>query len=252
MNLHFLHNGQLRPAATADELQLAQLYAEETPQTLEWINGQYWWHSNRSGEKPIGIEVDRELERHEQFFRKSSIQKELLARAIGVKGPHRPQVWDLTAGLLGDSLLFLSFGCQVRAIERHPMVAFLIRSALANAHHPALARLEFCQADAEAMLANSEQVPEVLYYDPMFNEVNEKSSPRKEMRIFREFVGKDQDARHLVEVCLARAPKRLVVKRPRLAEPLVSRPAVQFTGKATRYDVYFGQNTRPFESIPLK
>ena len=46
--------------------------------TLEWINGQYWLHSDDEKERPIGIQIDQELERHDEFFKRSSIVKELL------------------------------------------------------------------------------------------------------------------------------------------------------------------------------
>jgi 16S rRNA (guanine1516-N2)-methyltransferase len=218
---------------------------------LEWHDGQYWLHSDNPKERPIGIEIDRELQRHIDFFKRSSLQKELLARAIGVKGPFRPKVLDLSAGLLGDTLLFLSFGCEVVALERHPVIAFLIQSALARASHPALKKLTFIPQDASQFL-NSTWEGDVIFYDPMFEDPNQKASPRKEMRIFRNMVGEDSDGREVFEQALKKYPKRLVVKRPKHSQALSPVEAVNFTGKATRYDVYFAQNTRSFESNLLK
>lgn len=214
--------------------------------TLEKIQGQYWLHSDQDKENPIGIEIDKILTRHEEFFRKSSLQKELLARAIGVKGPHRPQVLDLTAGLLGDTLLFLAFGCQVTAVERHPLVGFLIQNAIENAQHPLVKNLKFLPLGASEVLSRPLE-SEVIYFDPMFEDVNSKASPRKEMRIFRSMVGEDQDAKTVFEEAFRKGPKRLVVKRPRHSRPLAEKEAVVFSGKATRYDVYF-----PFGANPLK
>lgn len=253
MNLKLIKQGLEQAPATMAEQEL-QLFCQQNKLTitLEWISGQYWWHSDLPGERPIGIEIDRELARHELFFRKSSLQKELLARAVGVKGPYRPRVWDLTAGLLGDSLLLLSFGCEVLALERHPVVAFLISSALSNASHPALARFSFRSKDALDYLRSPEKPPEVIYYDPMFEDANDKASPRKEMRIFRNFVGSDSDGTEVMAAALKLSPKRLVIKRPRLSAPLTQTAAIQYTGKSTRYDVYLGQTTRPFDSNPLE
>ncbi len=206
--------------------------------TFEWINGQYWLHSDLPEENPIGIEIDRELSRHEEFFRKSSLQKELLAKAVGVKGPYRPKVLDLTAGMLGDALLLLSFGCEVWATERHPVMRFLIASALQNASHPKLRHFHFFPSDALAILRSPPPV-EVIYFDPMFEDPNKQASPRKEMRIFRSLIGKDQDAESVFEAARSLKPKRLVVKRPRHSQMLVEKPAVEYMGKSTRYDVYF-------------
>jgi 16S rRNA (guanine1516-N2)-methyltransferase len=206
--------------------------------TLEWINGQYWLHSDDEKERPIGIQIDQELERHDEFFKRSSIVKELLARAVGVKPGIRPKILDLTGGLLGDTLLFLSFGCEVITLERHPVIAFLIQSALNNAHHPAVNCLTFVPVDAETYLAQK-IIPDVVFFDPMFEDANSRALPKKEMRIFRSFVGQDQDALNVFHRARELNPKRLVVKRPRLSVELGEVPQIKFEGKATRYDVYF-------------
>lgn len=205
--------------------------------TFEWISGQYWLHSDVPKERPIGIEIDKEITRHEEYFKKSSLQKELLAKAIGVKGPYRPKVYDLTAGMLGDSLMFLAFGCEVWATERHPVIRFLIQSALMNAQHPKCQNFHFLPEDASAVLENPPSV-DVFYFDPMFEDASD-NTPKKEMRIFRNLVGKDQDAEMIFKEALAKKPKRLVVKRPKQSVQLVQKPSVEYIGKSTRYDVYF-------------
>jgi 16S rRNA (guanine1516-N2)-methyltransferase len=205
---------------------------------LEWHQGQYWLHSNIPKEKPIGIDIDATLTRHQDFFRQSSLHKELLARAIGVKGAFRPRVLDLTAGLLGDTLLLLAFGCEVWAVERHPVIRFLISSALQNARHPRLKALHF-QAEESWSVLDQNLPLDVIYFDPMYEEVNHKTSPRKEMRIFRSIVGQDQDAGVVLQKALSKKVRRLVVKRPRKSPSLGPRPSVEYIGKSTRYDAYF-------------
>jgi 16S rRNA (guanine1516-N2)-methyltransferase len=213
--------------------------------SFEWRGGQYWLCSPDPKENSIGIEIDETLRRHEKFFHHHSLKDEVLARAIGIKNKERPHVLDLTAGLLGDTLLFLAFGCQVTAVERHPIVAFLIQSALKNARHEKIENLEFVESDAAHYLENTSE-EEVVFFDPMYEDANQKSSPKKEMRIFREVIGKDLDAKSIFTLAENKA-RRLVVKRPRLSEALSDKKAVEFKGKATRYDVYF-----PFGSNPLK
>lgn len=215
-------------------------YCEESglDLTLEWEEGQYWLHSDDENENSIGIRVDYELKRHEEFFKRSSIVKELLARAVGVKGGVRPKILDLTGGLLGDTLLFLSFGCEVVTLERHPIISFLIQSSLGNAHHPALSRLKFISQDARSFL-EAEPSTDIIFFDPMFEDANDRALPKKEMRIFRRFVGPDQDALEIFRIAQSLKPKRLVVKRPRHSMELSTGSHVKFEGKATRYDVYF-------------
>lgn len=205
--------------------------------TLEWLDGQYWLHSDDEKERPIGIQIDRELIRHEEYFKKNSIHKELLARAVGIKSGVRPRIVDLTGGFLGDTLLFLSLGCEVITLERHPIIQVLIQSALNNAKHPVLSRLTYIPQTAASFLAASPKL-EVIFFDPMFEDANERALPKKEMRIFRHFVGGDEDAREVFDLARKIAPKRLVVKRPRHSITLADKPDIQFDGKATRYDVY--------------
>lgn len=252
MALQLIKENRLISAESDDELDL-QLFCEEKKLsvTFVWINGQYYLHSDQEKERPITIEIDQELHRHEEFFKRSSLQKELLAKAIGVKGPFRPKVLDLTGGLLGDTLLFLSFGCEVTCIERNPIIAFLIKSALKNAQHPAIQRLQFIQTDALEFLETKPLV-DVIYFDPMFEDANQKVLPRKEMRIFRMLIGEDQDSLQVFNKALSLGVKRLVVKRPRHSSALGFRAPLEFSGKSTRYDVYLGQNHGPFASNPLK
>ncbi|MGE3608104.1 MAG: class I SAM-dependent methyltransferase [Bacteriovoracaceae bacterium] len=252
MTLKLLKENKLiSPVSAREKLLEEYCQAHQLEVTFEWINGQYWLHSQNEKERPIGIEIDQELKRHEDFFKKSSLQKELLAKAIGVKGPHRPKILDLSSGLLGDSLLFLSFGCEVISLERNPIVAFLIFSAMENAQHPSLSRFKFYQTEALTFLESRPEV-EVIYFDPMFEDANAKSLPKKEMRIFRDLVGKDTDSEEVFKRALEQGVKRVVVKRPRLSIPLLMSPPLEFVGKSTRYDVYLSQNNGPFASNLLK
>lgn len=239
MTLKFIKNGSLLFENDQSFSELHQFSdVQNVDLTFEWIDGQYWLQSDKPKENPIGIEIDKTLNRHEEFFKKSSIHKELLAKAIGVKGSYRPKVLDLTAGLLGDSLLMLSFGCEVWAVERHPVIRFLILSALQNSTHPKRSHFHFLSQDALSIM--EEKLPvESLFFDPMFEDANDKASPKKEMRIFRSLIGKDLDAQLVFQRALSQGSKRLVVKRPRHSITLGSDPSVQYIGKSTRYDVYF-------------
>ncbi|NQW00168.1 MAG: class I SAM-dependent methyltransferase, partial [Rhodospirillales bacterium] len=63
---------------------------------------------------------------------------------------------------------------------------------------------------------------------------------KKEMRQLRELVGADPDAPALMEVALATAGKRVVLKWPLRADPMPGLRACshQILGKSTRYDVF--------------
>ncbi|HLT21901.1 MAG TPA: class I SAM-dependent methyltransferase [Bacteriovoracaceae bacterium] len=221
------------------DYQELEIYSQNTAFVIEFqqIGNQLWLKSDIPKERPIGILIDETLERHLAYFKKSTVYKENLAKALGIKPSIRPKVLDLTAGLLGDSLMMLAMGCEVTALERHPVVSFLIQSALNAATHPLLNNFTFHSTDALSFLESSSTF-EVIYFDPMFEDANLKAGAKKEMRIFREMIGSDQDAELVFKMAREKATRRLVVKRPRLSRPIVNGDCLQYEGKSTRYDTY--------------
>jgi 16S rRNA (guanine1516-N2)-methyltransferase len=61
---------------------------------------------------------------------------------------------------------------------------------------------------------------------------------RKEHKWLRDLVGDDVDALELFDVARHTATKRVVVKRPDRAPPLVPNSAASILGKLVRYDIY--------------
>ena len=84
----------------------------------------------------------------------------------------------------------------------------------------------------------AEDVPDVVYLDPMFPPPKKSALVKVEMRILRQLVGDDPDAGELFELARAVARRRVVVKRHRHAEPLAPHPTHSHSDKTTRYDVY--------------
>ncbi len=183
---------------------------------------------------PIDIQVENILKKHEVYFYKNSIYKEPLAKAIGLKkGKERPVVLDATAGLLGDSLLMYAFGLkQLICFERNPIAATLITNALSLAD----TTIDFHYGMAQD--AELHESIDVVFYDPMYKEKNQKVAPRKEMAIFREIIGPDEDILETAKYLSSLARERLVIKRPNMAAPILENPHHSFKGKSTSYDVY--------------
>ncbi len=71
-------------------------------------------------------------------------------------------------------------------------------------------------------------------------ERTKSSLVKKEMRILRSLSGADENGPEILVVSLRRARNRVVVKRPRLAPPLLDRhePSHRIMGKSSRFDVY--------------
>ena len=177
-------------------------------------------------------------------------QISLVCRAVMGK-LDKPVVFDATAGLGRESMILQSAGCSVTMFERNPVIYLLLKSALYEAQHdpevlsslknglPALVGYgsvkEITQSSAELTK------PDVIYYDPMFPERNKSALVKKEMRIFHELVGFDEDTLEYANYLCTRVKHHLVVKRPGNEKPLELnvRRSSFVDGKACRFDCYY-------------
>ena len=172
-------------------------------------------------------------------------RREPLARALG---KDINTVIDATAGLAQDAFRLACAGYRVVAIERHPVVAALVRDGLRRMRaDPAVApvlgqRLTLMEGDARVLLPTLAPRPDAVYIDPMFPPKRKLSAAvRKEMRLLRLLVGEDSDLAQLLAAARAAARLRVVIKRPDDAPPIEPEPMASYEGKLVRYDVY-----RPF------
>ena len=183
--------------------------------------------------------------------KKGGGRRQMIAKAVGVKGGMCPTVLDATAGLGKDAFVLASLGCRVTLLERSPVVYALLEDAIERARQfgaaedlellKILERMNSMNADAlDYMNAESaEERPDVVYLDPMFPQRTKSAQVKKEMQVFHLLIGADEDSGHLLEAALKFARKRVVVKRPRIAPVLSdSKPSYQLEGKRNRFDVY--------------
>ncbi|WP_449280240.1 class I SAM-dependent methyltransferase [Litchfieldella rifensis] len=173
---------------------------------------------------------------------------QLVAKACGLGKTQSPYVVDATAGLGRDAFVLASLGAEVLMIERVPVIFALLEDALARAAcdpetAPITARLRLAHGDAcrglAAMVAAAGFSPQVIHLDPMFPHRTKSALVKKEMRIFRDLAGDDDDAPRLLEAALDVATHRVAVKRPRTAPAIAGpAPAHVIEGKTSRYDLY--------------
>ena len=174
-------------------------------------------------------------------------KNELMAKALGLKlGFNR--VLDLTAGLAQDSVFMRCLGFEVEACERNPwiylMLAMAHQKALESREHLELFKnIRFYFYDGKEILEkfSGNKDKTAVYIDPMYPEKKKDALPRKEMQIFRDLVGEDEDSEILVDLALKQGYQRVVVKRPLKAPPLRLGPQHSFKGKAVRFDLYLGK-----------
>lgn len=166
--------------------------------------------------------------------------RHLLARAVGLDSD---TVIDATAGFGQDAFALAALGYRVIALERCAAMAVLLADALRRAAlDPALAtcaaRIALRPDDAHSVLADLPRA-DAIYLDPMFPPKRRQATAmRKEMRLLRALAGDDADAVELVAHARRCARRRVVVKRPDDAPPLLADPHMHYVGKLVRYDVY--------------
>ncbi len=170
---------------------------------------------------------------------------QMIAKAVGVKSGIRPTVLDATAGLGRDSFVLATLGCHVTMTERSPVIHALLEDGLARAMaddevSDVCERMTLHQGNAIELISQGVlPAPQVVYVDPMFPHSEKSALVKKEMRIFRDVVGDDQDSAALLAAALGIAQARVVVKRPRKAPIIEGRaPSYQLEGKSSRYDIY--------------
>ena len=185
--------------------------------------------------------------RHRRVFGGGKGQQ--VAKAVGMQGSIRPSILDVTAGLGGDAFVLASLGCSVTMVERQPVVRALLKDGLARGEldidvGDIVASMRLKQGDALSVMESWEGVaPQVIYLDPMFPHSGKSAQVKKEMAIFRDLVGSDQDADPLLAKALDLATHRVVVKRPRIAPDLSQhKPMCRLEGKSNRFDIYVNKS----------
>ncbi len=170
-----------------------------------------------------------------------------IAKAVGLKGGANPTVLDATGGLGRDGFVLASLGCRVTLLERSPVVAALLEDGLRRAEaDPEIGnwvaeRLSLIHTDAVAWMEalDERDFPDVVYLDPMFPHRHKSAQVKKEMALFQQLLGGDEDADRLLPAALRVAKKRVVVKRPDYAPVLGGKqPTMAITSKKHRFDVY--------------
>ncbi len=177
---------------------------------------------------------------------------QLVAKAVGLqKTKARLHVLDATAGLGQDAFVLAGLGCRVTLLERNPVIHALLADGLARAAlnpdcAPIVANMELQPGSSIDWLRHAgPDAADVIYLDPMFPHRDKSALVKKEMQVFRQVVGDDDDSEQLLKAALASARFRVVVKRPRKAPAVAGpTPATRVEGKSSRYDLY------PIKALP--
>lgn len=238
---------ELQPAATLLAIRfefelLTYPPVSETPYLYLTLNGLELRQLHQSTPL-IYIDFINGIARHRRLY--GGGRKQPLGRSIGLKTGIFPSVCDATAGLGRDAFVLACLGCTVIMLERSPVLAALLSDGLQRLAQDeelkeVYQRLHLIHQDATTWLSTTTPIPDVVYLDPMYPQRHKTALVKKEMRWLQTMIGQDIDAPNLLQIALQKA-RRVVVKRPKSAPPLLETPAPHhcIASENTRFDVYF-------------
>ena len=195
-------------------------------------------------------------------LRQANLQEELLLRAARIRNADHPlRALDATAGMGEDALILAAGGFQVDLYENDPVIAALLRDALARAAGSdrsqeegegptkrtaseetlknAVSRMTLHEEDSIEAMKKLEPVYDVIYLDPMFPAREKSALVKKKFQLIHELEKPCRDEEALLSAAMALRPLKLVVKRPLKGAFLAGRkPDYSLKGKAIRYDCF--------------
>lgn len=190
-----------------------------------------------------GMELAEDFREMLPRLRPDRLGRELLVKAVRVRGVEGIRVFDATAGLGEDSLLLAAAGFSVTMCEGDPVIAALLADGLRRAaDDPELSgiveRMSLVEGDSIEILPSLAEAPDVVYLDPMFPARTKSAAVKKKFQLLHRLESPCADEASLMDAALAARPRKIVVKRPIKAPVLAGvRPSHSISGKAVRYDV---------------
>ena len=206
----------------------------ETEYFLQFVENKIVLSHSFHKEKVFADFVNGALSHRTQFQ-----GKELIAKAVNIK--ENRHIWDATAGLGRDAFVLANLGASVEMFERHFVPATLLKDALLRGEEcddtqDAVSRMSL---NFGTIFNTNLPCPDVIYLDPMFPERHKTALVKKEMQFFQAAIGCDEDSLDLLNKARSLPVKRVVVKRPKHGAFIGNiKPAYQYVGKSTRFDVY--------------
>ena len=171
---------------------------------------------------------------------KRADHEKLIKKALG-KSEHPLNILDCTAGMLQDTLLFLSLGHQVTALEQSKILFHLLRDGISRSEDQNIfKKLDLIHTNACFYAAQAKNF-DVIYFDPMYppTKKNALSSGRLDyISKILEVESIENNASKDFEVLQLIPARKMVVKRPIKVEPFSLQTNYQVSGKTTRFDIY--------------
>ena len=165
-----------------------------------------------------------------------------LRKALG-KTDKQLSIFDSTAGLLTDTMIFLSLGHKVVAVEQSKIIYSLVNDAISRAQNkiPELKNLIFLNDNSLDVYKSMSKGFDVIYLDPMYpslNKKNKKSGRLENIKRILEIENLTESGEKLVKDFFDLEYKKIILKRPLKYRKNYSNINYQILGKTTRFDIY--------------
>ena len=142
-----------------------------------------------------------------------------------------------------DTLLFLSLGHQVTAVEQSKLLFLLLQDGLRRSrasHGSLLENLTLIQGNACAFAKEADSF-DVVYFDPMYPTSKKTALGSGQLDYLSkilEIEGLHNEPQEDFEALKLMPVKKMIVKRPIKAKAFAEGINYQVPGKTTRFDVY--------------
>ena len=165
-----------------------------------------------------------------------------LRKALG-RTKKQLSIFDSTAGLLTDTMIFLSLGHKVVAVEQSKIIYSLVKDAISRAKDkiPELKNLIFLNDNSLEVYKSMTKGFDVIYLDPMYpslNKNNKKSGRLDNIKKILEIENFTDSGENLVKNFFDLEYKKIILKRPLKFRKNYSNINYQVLGKTTRFDIY--------------
>ena len=165
-----------------------------------------------------------------------------LRKALG-KTDKQLSIFDSTAGLLTDTMIFLSLGHKVVAVEQSKIIYSLVKDAILRAKNmiPELKNLIFLNDNSLNVYKSISKGFDVIYLDPMYpssHKKNKKSGRLANIKKILEIENLTDNGENLVKEFFNLEYKKIILKRPLKYRKNYSNINYRVLGKTTRFDIY--------------
>ena len=164
-----------------------------------------------------------------------------IKKAIG-KNKEDITIFDGTAGLLSDTIIFLALGHKVVACEQSKIIFLLVNNAIERAKPelPFLKNLLFLNAKSETQYKETDNI-DIVYLDPMYPEPSKnvlRSGDISTINHILHIENIDDGGDTIFFSIKENNFKKIILKRPIKADIIDKNINYQVKGKSTRFDIY--------------